>query len=170
VAAVAEPALAVLPGTDGGDGCYRAQWGGARERLAAVCSASTRDAYTALLGCRWQYEGPLSNPVADAVDYLRTAVVYLVGPGEVAAFLPVWVGFPPRVALDSSCGVLVRVRSLTDVRHLRRLVRRCKEYLHGQLTAGTYSLADAIALLDRRLSCREIYRSHSLRRRERGAP
>lgn len=163
---MAEPALAVLPRTDGGADCYRAQWGGARERLTAVCSAAPRDAYTALLGCRWHYEGTRSNPVADTVDYLRTAVVYLVGPGEVAAFLPVWFGFPPKVTLDPSCGVLVRVRSLTDVRHLRRLVRRWKGYLHERLTAGDCSLADAIALLGERLSYRESYRSDRLQRRE----
>lgn len=160
---VAEPGLAVLPRRDGGADCYRAQWAGSRERLGAVCGATPPDAHAALLDSEWRYDGLVHEPVADAVDYLRTTVVYVVTSGAVRTFLPVWFGFPPTVELDPSAGILLRVHSPSEATHCRRLVRRCKQYLGPRLAAGTCSLPEAVALLSERLRCRESYGSSRLR-------
>jgi hypothetical protein len=117
VTTVAEPGLAVLPRRGGDADRYRAQWAGSRERLSAVCGAAPPDAYTALLDAEWQYDEALREPVADAVDYLRTTVVYVVSPGAVRTFLPIWFGIPPTVELDPSAGILLRVHSPSDVTH-----------------------------------------------------
>jgi len=161
---MAEPALAVLWQASGGAVAYRAQWGGTRERLAAVCGGASSEPRSGLFDCEWHYEGVVRESIPDFVDYLRTTAVYVLTPGEVVPFLPVWFGFPPAAEPDPSAGALLRVDSLAEVERCRRLVRRAKGYLAARLTAGECTLGAAVTLLWQCLGGRELYGSTPLRR------
>jgi len=156
---MAEPALAAVQTATGGFDCYRAQWGGADEHVAAVFAAEPAER---LLDLTWEFEGTAEPPLADAVDYLRDAAVYLLTPTDWVVYLPVWAGLPPNFEPAPDAGLLVRVHSVADSRSLRGTVRREKGLLTDRLAAERGTVAEAIAELWGRLATRELYGSTAL--------
>lgn len=158
---------AVVSGADGQPpdprwSLYRSQWGGSDRVIARVFSASPvdpasdvdtegihetgadaldggEDRLDVLGSLSWRRTGTARGRLADAVDYLETAVVYVLGP-SVSVWQPLWLGFPLAEATpDPAVGVLVRVRSVADVRSRRRWLRRAKRLVSPAVASGALS-------------------------------
>ena len=141
---------------------YRSQWGGSDRVVARVLSASRvgatpdgepaathrpeadapdggEDRLDVLGSLSWRRTGTARGRLADVLDYLETAVVYVLGP-PVSVWQPLWLGFPlAETALDPAVGVLVRARSVADVRTRRRWLRRAKQLVSPAVTLGELS-------------------------------
>ena len=141
---------------------YRSQWGGSDRVIARVLSASPvgatpdgepaatngpeadaqdggEDRLDVLGSLSWRRTATARGRLADALDYLETAVVYVLGP-PVSVWQPLWLGFPlAETTPDPAVGVLVRTRSVPDVRTRRRWLRRAKQLVSPAVTSGALS-------------------------------
>jgi len=154
---VGERAVAVCPRFADGRGlpertvldCFGSQWAGSDERVGTVL-ATPSGSVEPLLGCRWQFLGerePLA--LSGTLDHLSLDVVYLVGPGGVRVYLPVWLGTPTAES-DASAptdGVLIGVSSLTELRALRARIRDLKGLFGAAVEGGRLSHSEARACL-----------------------
>lgn len=144
---MSEPAVAAVH-SGGVTRWYRAQWGGHSEILAAVLRSD--GSIEPLTDAEWQYLGrtPLSR-AGSVVDFLRTAVCYLVTPTGVRVSLPCWFGLGLSEAPDTSTrGLFLPVFSWETVRRCRQCLRRLKGRLIAAVTAGTLGRPTAKQLLD----------------------
>lgn len=130
-----ERAVAVVP--DGDTAVwYRSQWGGGEDVLEKVFDAGSP--VEELLTIEWQSLGraPLER-IHDVVDSHTVEVLYLVAPGGIEVFLPLWLGLGLREPPASPArGTLVPVSSLKAVRACRSSLRRVKGPLLDCATEG----------------------------------
>jgi hypothetical protein len=154
---VGERALAVCPRVFDGRNpldevvldCFGSQWAGGDECVDAVLSTRGGCA-DPLLDCRWEFLGEREpSALLRTLDYLSLEVVYLVRPGGVRVYLPVWLGIPTAGgnASESTDGVLVRVRSLAELRALRARIRELKGLFGVAVEEGRLSHSEARACL-----------------------
>jgi len=128
---------------------YRSQWGGLDSVLEAVFSAP--DPCGPLFELEWEPQTTCEPHQLEAsVNFLTTAVVYVIEETALTVYLPLWFGLPDRAGtLDETRGVLVGVDSATRVRVCRTALERCKEEVLDGIWAGTYSTEHGQRLLAR---------------------
>ena len=136
---------------DGSWVLYTAQWGGADRVIARVLAAGTAgrdptresavgpDRLGVLASLAWRPAETVTGALVEAVDYLETAAVYVIG-SATTVWQPLWLGFPIAESSPSSAdGVLTRVSSVVALRERRRALRRIKGLLGPAVAAGRLS-------------------------------
>ncbi|ERG89804.1 MAG: hypothetical protein J07HX5_01976, partial [halophilic archaeon J07HX5] len=104
VVSVGERAVAGVR-VDGSWALYTAQWGGADRVVARVLAAGTAgrgaarestvglDRLGVVASLAWRPAGTVTGALVEAVDYLETAAVYVIG-SATTVWQPLWLGFP----------------------------------------------------------------------------
>lgn len=164
---MAERALTLCFRPDDAYDVYYSQWAGSDAVFSRLEAADGTDGLlSVLLDCDWRYRDRITgSTVADAIDYLAVAAVYVVTPANVSTLLPLWLGLPlVGGPTDPGFGVLFALDSAAHRGPVRSGFRHLKTVLQEAIAAGVLTVADAIEVLIVSLSSHRCQLSSQVRR------
>jgi len=158
-----ERALAVCRLPDGTEDVYYSQWAGDESVIARVLETECFESQCQILkACDWQHNR--MQPTLSAIDYLTTAVVYVISSDGVSPYAVRWFGLPQTGGPTApKLGALVRLDD-HHVRERRMQFQQCKSLLQDATVRGYISTEVAIRILLLSLEDSEYYPSPACKR------
>jgi hypothetical protein len=161
-----ERALAFCHRPDGTREVFYSQWAGAESVAARVIEAERFERQCEILAaCDWRWQNRLApdRPLFD-IDYLTTAVVYIVSNRRIIPFVAHWFGLPLTGGpTEPDLGALVCLDTNERVRERRWQFQQLKTLLQDTIDSGYITPEEAIRIILLSLEDRQCYLSPACR-------